>query len=132
MKNKNVLLLLILFFCGINTFFAQNSQEKYGFGYSRDHKSKVLYVSNLVKALDNTEVFYELSSTDLHNQWVDLIKTKCDKEVYGRVFSSGTDIFGWFDYESVYKRRIQYIGEHKQEGFKIIYIDNFFYIQRHR
>ena len=84
-------------------------------------KKKILYVTNIVEGVENSDLYYDSDVIDLSNQWNDKIKTFLD-DYYN--YQQGQ--IGFSDEDYIHEDRTKWIGKFKQEGFEIKYVD-FYY-----
>jgi hypothetical protein len=100
----------------------------YGFIYSYsafDSKYKEIYVSNIIRGSKYGKKFINASTTDLKLQWDKYLKTVIDD--YFSLRYTVLDYAFFTDYDDVDEYRIKIIGEYKQKGYSIQYMDDFYY-----
>lgn len=128
MKTKSVFITLAFIIVAAGIALAQE-KKVYGYGYAYSYKYKELFVSNIVKAVNNNENFYEATETALTNQWRDKFRTIVEKSYE---YQNGFRVYGWYDFETVDECRTKQIGRFTQEGFSIYYIDDFYFRQKRK
>ena len=118
MKNIWKLTVVILF-CTLG-FTSAQAQEKtvYGFGFAYSYDTKVLYVSNIVSGVKNSETYHDASDAALHSQWMAKLKTEDSK-----YFNYNIERVGFMENKNkLDEDRTDWIGKFKQEGFTIQYL----------
>ncbi|MFA7686615.1 MAG: hypothetical protein WCY25_01990 [Moheibacter sp.] len=127
MKTTITILSLCLFiFAGTQSAQAQEYGDKvYGFGYAYSVENKVLYISNIVEGVQDSDIYLPASGTDLGNQWHDYFKAQVDN--YSRYHIDRTGFIGKkvSSYNKIDEKRTQMIGEYRQNGYDIHFLDYF-------
>lgn len=126
MKKLIAIIVLVL---SIGIANAQTKEETvYGFCYAYHAENKILYVSDIVSGVINSDTYSDVSRDDLSVQWSEKLRTivnssynlaKVEQGFYG---SQSTD-----SYEKIDEERTKVIGNHKQNGYTINYVHNFSY-----
>jgi len=122
MKTKIKFLLLFITLSFVSNIQAQKKGETvYGYAFTYNYEKKILYVTNIVEGVENSDLYYDSDVIDLSNQWNDKIKTFLD-DYYN--YQQGQ--IGFSDEDYIHEDRTKWIGKFKQEGFEIKYVD-FYY-----
>ena len=114
---------MVILFCTLGLSNAQ-AQEKtvYGYGFAYSYDTKVLYVSNIVSGVKNSETYHDASDAALYSQWMAKLKTEDSK-----YFNYKIERVGFMENKNkLDEDRTDWIGKFKQEGFTIHYL-NFSY-----
>jgi len=127
-KAITLLSICLLFMAGTQNAKAQKTEDKvYGFGYaySTNYKVKVLYVSNIVEGIQNSDTYLDATGTALHNQWHDYFKANVDN--YNTYHIDRTGFIGKSvsSYSQIDKRRNEMMGEYRQNGYEIRQLNYF-------
>jgi len=126
--------LFLLVIIGFSNHANAQTVEKYGFAYavSRDYGVDQVYISNIVKGVEKSDIYFDDTQTDLHNQWNDYLKSVDEDYFNYTFFENGFIGSGVSDYDKVYKERIKEIGDWKGKGYKVIELNNFRYFSKKR
>lgn len=126
--NITILMVSLLTFAGIQSAHAQKTEDKvYGFGYaySKSYKEQVLYVSNIVEGMQNSAIYLPATGVDLGNQWHDYFKASVDNYTSYHISKTGFIGKSVSSYNQIDEERTKMIGEYRQKGYEIRYLNNF-------
>lgn len=126
--------LFLLASIGFSNHANAQTEEKYGFAYavSRDYGVDKVYISNIVKGVEKSDIYFDDTQTQLHLQWNDYLKSVDEEYFNYMLFEHGLIGSGVNDYDKVYKERIKEIGKWKEQGYKVIELNNFRYFSEKR
>ena len=137
MKTKMLVIALAILFAATNVAKAQedmdvrvNSKQVsvYGFIYSyttSSSKYKDIYVSPIVTGSKYGKEYLNASKTGLKLQWDKYLKTVIDD--YYSLRYTVLDYAFFESYDDVDEYRTKIIGEYKQKGYSVHYVDGFYY-----
>jgi hypothetical protein len=120
---------IFLFIGFVANSHAQKKEEVvYAFCYSYKAGDKLLYVSNIINGIINSDVYYDVNRDDFQAQWTAKLKTVVN-DYYNwshacRGFHGSTRTDG---YDKIDEERTEIIGKFKQEGYTIRYVNTFSY-----
>ncbi|WP_162796135.1 hypothetical protein [Pedobacter nanyangensis] len=117
---KNIWKLTAVILFTVLGFVNAQAQEKtvYGYGFAYSYDTKVLYISNIVSGVKNSETYHDASDAALNAQWLAKMKTEDSK-----YFNYKMDKVGFMeDKGKVDEDRTAWIGKFKQQGFTIQYL----------
>ena len=122
MKTKIKFLLLFMTLSFVNNIQAQKKGETvYGYAFAYNYDKKIMYVTNIVEGVENSDFYFDSTDLSLKNQWHDKILTFLDDYYTFQIGQSG-----FSDEDYIEEDRTKWIGKFKQEGFEIKYVDFYF------
>lgn len=123
-----ILTICLLTFAGTQTAQAQKSGDKvygFGFAYSTDYKVKIFYVSNIVEGVQDSDIYLDATATDMGNQWHSYFKASADNYSAYHIDRTGFVGKSVSSYNKIDERRTEMIGEYRQKGYDIRYLNHF-------
>lgn len=122
-----ILLFALAIFVGIanNTTAQKKDVGVYGFAYStyKAYEYKDVYFSSVVNAVKNSSEYQEPVRNALGNQWFEKVKSLFDD-----YYKLNWTEYAWFEsYDDVDSYRTKLIGEFRQKGFSIHFVDDFYF-----
>jgi len=139
MKKRILFMALVIFLVAISisVAYAKEEEKVYGYGYAFSNKYKTLYITNIVTAVRNSDEYGGANDNNLQVQWMSKFDTIVEKSY--EYESPNNEIFASFgvfgfnaDYDIVDDARTKEIGEYKQKGFSINYVNDFYFKQPKR
>lgn len=122
MKTKIKFLLLFITLSFVSNIQAQKKGEiVYGYAFAYNYDKKIMYVTNMVEGVENSDFYFDSTDLSLKNQWQDKISTFLDDYYTFQIGQSG-----FSDEDYIQEDRTKWIGKFKQEGFEIKYVDFYF------
>ncbi len=110
------------------TVNAQKTEDKvFGYGFAYNVSSKVLYISNIVEGVQNSETYLDATATNMGNQWHDYFKANVDNYTTYNIDESGFIGKNVSSYDKMDEQRTKMMGEYRQNGYEIRKLNYFRY-----
>lgn len=128
MKTKILVIALAIVCSSLGFASAQKEKKIYGFAYAYRYNQKVLYMSPLLNGVEKSTMYFDAMENALYVQWDKKLKTLLDDS-----YNYTKCTYAWFyDYDKTNDYRTEIIGNYKQKGFSIHYVDDFYFKKEKR
>lgn len=120
-----------MMFCTFGLKAIAQEVTKYNYGYAYSYQTKKFWVTNIVRAVDESAIYLPPSEGGLKNQWYDKLRTIAVQADFGNVnMSENSKTWIWKeDFSDVEEHRTKTIAKFNQEGFQIFYVKDMRYRQ---
>ena len=87
----------------------------------------MIYVSCMTRGVMDSKTYFDASDTEVKTQWREKLRTFLENS-----YDYTIEVWLFRDYDMVDDRRTKIIGDFKEKGFSVRYVDDFYYRQSKR
>ena len=127
MKTKILFIALTIVCSSLGIASAQTEKRVYNFAYAYSYEKKMIYVSCMTRGVMDSKTYFDASDTEVKTQWREKLRTFLENS-----YDYTIEVWLFRDYDMVDDRRTKIIGDFKEKGFSVRYVDDFYYRQSKR